>query len=72
MAILEASSSFLGMALIFIFLQFSEWQGKRDEGRAHFERVANMDEPEDPTSKGYYFDGLLLLARYNLKFYTLM
>ncbi|CAJ1822180.1 unnamed protein product [Sphenostylis stenocarpa] len=39
-----------------------ERQGKRDEGRAHFERVANMEEPEDPTSKGYYFDGLLLLA----------
>ncbi|KAL9297030.1 hypothetical protein ACSQ67_022926 [Phaseolus vulgaris] len=39
-----------------------ERQGKRDEGRAHFERIANMEEPEDPTSKGYYFDGLLLLA----------
>ncbi|XP_061357390.1 ALBINO3-like protein 2, chloroplastic [Gastrolobium bilobum] len=39
-----------------------ERQGKRAEGRAHFERVANMEEPEDPTSKGYYFDGLLLLA----------
>ncbi|KAH1199833.1 ALBINO3-like protein 2, chloroplastic [Glycine max] len=39
-----------------------ERQGKRAEGRAHFERVANMQEPEDPTSKGYYFDGLLLLA----------
>lgn len=50
----------------FHFLQFAVWQGKRAEGRAHFERVANMQEPEDPTSKGYYFDGLLLLARYNL------
>ncbi|KAJ1443538.1 Tetratricopeptide-like helical domain superfamily [Sesbania bispinosa] len=39
-----------------------ERQGKKAEGRAHFERVANMEEPEDPTSKGYYFDGLLLLA----------
>jgi len=52
--------------VIFIFLQFTVLQGKRDEGRAHFERIANMEEPEDPTSKGYYFDGLLLLARYNL------
>ncbi|KAL2330204.1 hypothetical protein Fmac_017785 [Flemingia macrophylla] len=39
-----------------------ERQGKRAEGREHFERIANMEEPEDPTSKGYYFDGLLLLA----------
>ncbi|TKY65370.1 ALBINO3 protein 3 [Spatholobus suberectus] len=39
-----------------------ERQGKRAEGRAHFERVANMEEPQDSTSKGYYFDGLLLLA----------
>ncbi|QCE12499.1 preprotein translocase subunit YidC [Vigna unguiculata] len=39
-----------------------ERQGKRNEGRTHFERIANMEEPEDPTSKGYYFDGLLLLA----------
>ncbi|KAK2415607.1 mitochondrial inner membrane protein OXA1 [Trifolium repens] len=37
-------------------------QGKNDQARAYFERVANMEEPEDPTSKGYYFDGLLLLA----------
>jgi len=51
---------------IFIFLQFTAWQGKKDEARAHFERVANMEEPEDPASKRYYFDGLLLLARYNL------
>ncbi|XP_027351859.1 ALBINO3-like protein 2, chloroplastic isoform X2 [Abrus precatorius] len=39
-----------------------ERQGKRPEGRAHFERVANMKEPDDSTSKGYYFDTLLLLA----------
>ncbi|KAF1884125.1 hypothetical protein Lal_00046412 [Lupinus albus] len=39
-----------------------ERQGKRAEGLVHFERVANMEEPEDPTSKRYYFDGLLLLA----------
>lgn len=39
-----------------------ERQGKKDEARAHFERVANMEEPEDPASKRYYFDGLLLLA----------
>jgi len=51
--------------MIFMFLQFCALQGKRDEGRAHFKRIANMEEPEDPTSKGYYFDGLLLLARYN-------
>lgn len=62
----HASSSFSGLALIFFFLQFSIWQGKKEEGRVHFERVANMEEPEDPTSKGYYFDGLLLLARYNM------
>ncbi|KAK7340341.1 hypothetical protein VNO77_21043 [Canavalia gladiata] len=39
-----------------------ERQGKRAEGQVHFERVANMEEPEDSTSKGYYFDTLLLLA----------
>ncbi|KAK7295166.1 hypothetical protein RJT34_18071 [Clitoria ternatea] len=39
-----------------------ERQGKSAEGRAHFERIANMKEPEDPTSKDYYLDGLLLLA----------
>ncbi|XP_028800217.1 ALBINO3-like protein 2, chloroplastic isoform X2 [Neltuma alba] len=39
-----------------------ERQGKRAEGLAHFERVANMEEPEDPGCKAHYFDGLLLLA----------
>ncbi|KAL1360534.1 hypothetical protein HN51_005927 [Arachis hypogaea] len=39
-----------------------ERQGKKAEGRVHFERIANMEEPRDPTSKRYYFDGLLLLA----------
>ncbi|MED6224695.1 hypothetical protein PIB30_086531, partial [Stylosanthes scabra] len=39
-----------------------ERQGKKAEGRVHFERIANMAEPEDRTSKHYYFDGLLLFA----------
>ncbi|KAK7394686.1 hypothetical protein VNO78_15221 [Psophocarpus tetragonolobus] len=39
-----------------------ELQGKRAEGLAHFERIANMEEPEELTSKGYYLDGLLLFA----------
>ncbi|KAK7243288.1 hypothetical protein RIF29_38081 [Crotalaria pallida] len=39
-----------------------ERQGKRAESLVHFERVANMEEPEDPASKRYYFEGLLLLA----------
>ncbi|XP_054815114.1 ALBINO3-like protein 2, chloroplastic isoform X2 [Prosopis cineraria] len=39
-----------------------ERQGKRAEGFVHFERVANMEEPEDPACKAHYFNGLLLLA----------
>ncbi|KAK4284949.1 hypothetical protein QN277_001712 [Acacia crassicarpa] len=39
-----------------------ERQGKRAEGLVHFERVADMEEPEDPACKAHYFDGLLLLA----------
>ncbi|KAF7817747.1 ALBINO3-like protein 2, chloroplastic [Senna tora] len=37
-------------------------QGKRVEGLVHFERVANLEEPEDAACKAHYFDGLLLLA----------
>ncbi|KAK6232489.1 hypothetical protein SCA6_002562 [Theobroma cacao] len=37
-------------------------QGKKAEGLAHLERIANLKEPEDPKSKAHYFDGLLLLS----------
>ncbi|CAK7340305.1 unnamed protein product [Dovyalis caffra] len=37
-------------------------QGKNSEGIVHLERVASLEEPEDPKSKARYFDGLLLLA----------
>ncbi|KAI4350151.1 hypothetical protein L6164_010660 [Bauhinia variegata] len=39
-----------------------ERQGKRAESLLHFERIANMAEPDDPSSKAHYFDGLLLFA----------
>ncbi|XP_022743240.1 ALBINO3-like protein 3, mitochondrial isoform X3 [Durio zibethinus] len=37
-------------------------QGKKAEGLAHLERIANLKEPEDPKSQAHYFDGLLLLS----------
>ncbi|XVF30398.1 hypothetical protein REPUB_Repub16aG0053800 [Reevesia pubescens] len=37
-------------------------QGKKAEGVAHLERIANLKEPKDPKSKAHYFDGLLLLS----------
>ncbi|KAG6752105.1 hypothetical protein POTOM_044324 [Populus tomentosa] len=37
-------------------------QGNKAEGIVHLERVASLEEPEDPKSKAHYFDGLLLLA----------
>ncbi|XWS57330.1 hypothetical protein CRYUN_Cryun09bG0164800 [Craigia yunnanensis] len=37
-------------------------QGKKAEGLAHLERIANLKEPEDPKCKAHYFDGLLLLS----------
>ncbi|KAJ6692752.1 OXA1 [Salix purpurea] len=37
-------------------------QGKNAEGIMHLERIASLEEPEDPNSKAHYFDGLLLLA----------
>lgn len=47
----------------YVFLSnFPRGQGKRAEGFVHFERVANMEEPEDPACKAHYFNGLLLLA----------
>ncbi|KAF7817748.1 ALBINO3-like protein 2, chloroplastic [Senna tora] len=39
-----------------------ERQGKWVEGLVHFERVASLEEPEDPACKAHYFNGLLLLA----------
>ena len=33
----------------------------------HLERITSLEEPEDPKSKAHYFDGLLLLARYDYK-----
>lgn len=35
----------------------------------HLERAASLEEPEDPKSKAHYFDGLLLLARYEFELY---
>ncbi|EEF50069.1 ALBINO3-like protein 2, chloroplastic [Ricinus communis] len=37
-------------------------QGENAEGVAHFERVANLEEPEDPKCKVHYFDTLIFLA----------
>ncbi|XP_034903410.1 ALBINO3-like protein 2, chloroplastic isoform X2 [Populus alba] len=37
-------------------------QGNKAAGIVHLERVASLEEPEDPKSKAHYFDGLLLLA----------
>ncbi|XWS58801.1 hypothetical protein CRYUN_Cryun08bG0064700 [Craigia yunnanensis] len=37
-------------------------QGKKAEGLAHLERIANLKEPKDPKSKAHYFDALLLLS----------
>lgn len=48
-------------------LCFFTWQGKWAEGIIHLERVASLKEPDDPKSKAHYFDGLVLLARYELE-----
>ncbi|KAH7543432.1 ALBINO3-like protein 2, chloroplastic [Ziziphus jujuba] len=37
-------------------------QGKIAEGLVHLERIAKIQEPEEPLSKAHYFDGLLLLS----------
>ncbi|PWA50546.1 hypothetical protein CTI12_AA472520 [Artemisia annua] len=37
-------------------------QGKFAEGIVHFERIANMKEPEDAKTKTHYCDGLLMLS----------
>lgn len=39
-------------------------QGKSAEGIVHLERVAQLEEPDEPSIKAHYFDGLLLLSRY--------
>lgn len=38
-------------------------QGKSAEGIVHLERVAQLEEPDEPSSKTHYFEGLLLLSR---------
>ncbi|WRX25198.1 hypothetical protein QQP08_017685 [Theobroma cacao] len=48
--------------LFFFFHFLIMSQGKKAEGLAHLERIANLKEPEDPKSKAHYFDGLLLLS----------
>ena len=53
--------------LLSTFFFFFNWQGKNAEGIIHLERVASLKEPEDPKSKVHYFDGLVLLARYELE-----
>lgn len=42
-------------------------QGKTAEGIVHLERIANIKEPQEPKSKAHYFDGLLVLARYEFE-----
>ncbi|XP_040373141.1 ALBINO3-like protein 3, mitochondrial isoform X2 [Rosa chinensis] len=37
-------------------------QGKMEEGIVHLERIAQLEEPNEPKSKAHYFDGLLMLA----------
>ncbi|KAM2118568.1 hypothetical protein EV2_011067 [Malus domestica] len=37
-------------------------QGKSAEGIVHLERVAQLEEPDEPSIKAHYFDGLLLLS----------
>ncbi|BBH06810.1 Membrane insertion protein, OxaA/YidC with tetratricopeptide repeat domain, partial [Prunus dulcis] len=37
-------------------------QGKSAEGIVHLERVAQLEEPDEPSSKTHYFEGLLLLS----------
>ncbi|KAF3514021.1 hypothetical protein F2Q69_00006301 [Brassica cretica] len=37
-------------------------QGKTSEGITHLERVANMEEPDDPKSKAHYLDALVLYS----------
>ncbi|XP_050381361.1 ALBINO3-like protein 2, chloroplastic [Argentina anserina] len=37
-------------------------QGKFPEGIVHLERIAQLNEPDEPKIKAHYFDGLLMLA----------
>ncbi|XP_031249792.1 ALBINO3-like protein 3, mitochondrial [Pistacia vera] len=43
-------------------------QGEMAEGIVHLERIANLEEPEEKSSKAHYYDGLVLLssALYNV------
>lgn len=43
---------------------FIALQGKNAEGMVHLERVASLEEPEDPNSKVHYYNSLVFLARY--------
>ncbi|CAM8960145.1 unnamed protein product [Rhodiola kirilowii] len=47
----------------------SQWAGialvklnKKAEGIIHLQRLASIDEPDDPKSKAHYYDGLVLLS----------
>ncbi|GLT87581.1 hypothetical protein SLE2022_056600 [Rubroshorea leprosula] len=51
-----------------LLIQSSQWtalicikQGNEAEGLVHLERMATLQEPEDPQSKVHYYKGLLLL-----------
>ncbi|KAJ0079893.1 hypothetical protein Patl1_24093 [Pistacia atlantica] len=48
-------------------VNFLSW-GKMAEGIVHLERIANLEEPEEKSSKAHYYDGLVLLssALYNV------
>ncbi|XP_071922348.1 ALBINO3-like protein 2, chloroplastic isoform X1 [Coffea arabica] len=37
-------------------------QGRNEEGMAHLERLASLEEPMDPMTKAHYYDGLLVLS----------
>lgn len=58
---------------VFISLTHSPFlfrtQGNKAEGIVHLEGVASLEEPEDPKSKAHYYDGLLLLARYEFELF---
>ncbi|XP_031263076.1 ALBINO3-like protein 2, chloroplastic isoform X2 [Pistacia vera] len=50
------------------YLERAISKGKMAEGIVHLERIANLEEPEEKSSKAHYYDGLVLLssALYNV------
>jgi hypothetical protein len=46
---------------------FCNCQGKSAEGMVHLERVGSLEEPEEARIKAHYYDGIVLLARYEME-----